>query len=88
MVLTWQTLSVDLPAWNESLQELYEVAATSIERRFRLRSLSPDVETVIEHQRRGIRPVSIWTLGDLTGTPLARAAVLDNLETGRAPELS
>jgi len=29
--LTWQTLSVDLLAWNESLQELYEAAATSIE---------------------------------------------------------
>ena len=29
--LTWQTLSVDLPAWNESLQELYGAAATSIE---------------------------------------------------------
>ena len=29
--LTWQTLSVDLPAWNESLQKLFEAAATSIE---------------------------------------------------------
>ena len=29
--LTWQTLSQDLPAWNESLQELCEAAATSIE---------------------------------------------------------
>ena len=29
--LTWQTLSKDLPAWNESLQNLYEAAATSIE---------------------------------------------------------
>ena len=29
--LTWQTLSQDLPAWNESLQELYEAAAKSIE---------------------------------------------------------
>ena len=29
--LTWQTLLVDLRAWNESLQELYEAAAASIE---------------------------------------------------------
>ena len=28
--LTWQTLSVDLPAWNESLHALFEAAATSI----------------------------------------------------------
>ncbi len=30
--LTWQTLSVDLPAWNESLQKLFKAAATSIEK--------------------------------------------------------
>jgi uncharacterized protein with HEPN domain len=29
--LTWQTLSVDLPAWNESLQKLFEAAVASIE---------------------------------------------------------
>ena len=29
--------------------------------------------------------MSIWTLGDLTVTPLARAAVLDNLETVGRP---
>ncbi len=29
--LTWQTLSVDLRAWNESLQKLYEAAATSVD---------------------------------------------------------
>ena len=29
--LTWQTLSVDLPAWNESLHKLFEAAATSLE---------------------------------------------------------
>lgn len=29
--LTWLTLSVDLPAWNESLQKLFEAAAVSIE---------------------------------------------------------
>ena len=29
--LTWQTRSVDLPAWNKSLQKLFEAAATSIE---------------------------------------------------------
>ena len=29
--LTWQTLSVDLPAWKESLHELIEAAAVSIE---------------------------------------------------------
>ena len=29
--LTWQTLSSDLPAWNESLQNLLEAAAASID---------------------------------------------------------
>jgi len=29
--LTWLTLSRDLPAWRRSLQQLYEVAAKSIE---------------------------------------------------------
>lgn len=29
-VLTWQTLSVDLPAWNESLKALFEAAAAAI----------------------------------------------------------
>ncbi len=29
--LTWQTLLMDLPAWNESLQKLFEAAAVSTE---------------------------------------------------------
>jgi hypothetical protein len=29
--LTWLTLSVDLPAWNVSLQKLFEAPAASIE---------------------------------------------------------
>jgi uncharacterized protein with HEPN domain len=29
--LTWQTLSVDLPAWNESLQKMFMAAAAWIE---------------------------------------------------------
>ena len=29
--LTWQTLLVDLPAWNESLHQLFEGAALSID---------------------------------------------------------
>ena len=29
--LTWLTLSVDLPAWNESLHRLFEAASVSIE---------------------------------------------------------
>ena len=29
--LTWQTLLVDLPAWNESLEKLFEAAAASLE---------------------------------------------------------
>jgi uncharacterized protein with HEPN domain len=31
--LTWLTLSVDLPAWNESLHKLFEAAAAAIEER-------------------------------------------------------